>query len=251
MEISQYLQRIGLKDIKGISIETLSQLQMQHMLHIPFENLDVMHNVPIPLDVETYYNKIVLNQRGGFCYELNGLFNWLLQGLGFNNHLIAGTVRTPKGTWAKEGSHAAQIVQLDQPYLVDVGFGDSTRMPLPLTGEPQEDVSGVYRAEKIEESIFDLQRKGNDAEWNTLLRFDITPKKLMDFEEACHFNQTSPDSHFTNKELITIATSDGRITLSGDTLVVTHNGEKQETTVHNSERATVLERYFGIHLMES
>ncbi|MBY0223855.1 MULTISPECIES: arylamine N-acetyltransferase family protein [Sporosarcina] len=251
MEISQYLQRIGLKDIKGISIETLSQLQMQHMLHIPFENLDVMHNVPIPLDVETYYNKIVLNQRGGFCYELNGLFNWLLQGLGFNNHLIAGTVRTPKGTWAKEESHAAQIVQLDQPYLVDVGFGDSTRMPLPLTGEPQEDVSGVYRAEKIEESIFDLQRKGNDAEWNTLLRFDITPKKLMDFEEACHFNQTSPDSHFTNKELITIATSDGRITLSGDTLVVTHNGEKQETTVHNSERAAVLERYFGIHLKES
>ncbi|MGE7544360.1 arylamine N-acetyltransferase family protein [Sporosarcina newyorkensis] len=251
MEISQYLQRIGLKDIKGISIETLSQLQMQHMLHIPFENLDVMHNVPIPLDVETYYNKIVLNQRGGFCYELNGLFNWLLQGLGFNNHLIAGTVRTPKGTWAKEESHAAQIVQLDLPYLVDVGFGDSTRMPLPLTGEPQEDVSGVYRAEKIEESIFDLQRKGNDAEWNTLLRFDITPKKLMDFEEACHFNQTSPDSHFTNKELITIATSDGRITLSGDTLVVTHNGEKQEKTVHNSERAAVLERYFGIHLKES
>src|SRR5699024_2957468 len=247
MEVDQYLQRIGLDDTKGTSLETLHQLQLHHMLHIPFENLDVMHQVPIPLDVETYYTKIVLNQRGGFCYELNGLFNWLLQNLGFNSYFISGTVNRPDGSWAKEGSHAAQIVELDQSYLVDVGFGDSARKPIPLTGEPQEDISGIYRVVKVRENIFDLQRKKNEYEFITLFRFDIAPRKLTDFEEACQFNQNSPQSHFTQNEIVSLATLDGRITLSGNSLIVTHFGEKQKTIVSDSEKPSVLKQYFDIH----
>ncbi|MFC7747174.1 arylamine N-acetyltransferase family protein [Lentibacillus kimchii] len=234
--------------VKEVNLETLSELQLQHMLHVPFENLDVMHQVPIPLDVETYYKKIVLNKRGGFCYELNGLFNWLLQTLGFNSCFISATVSRPDGSWAKEGSHAAQIVEFDQPYLVDVGFGDSARKPIPLTGEPCEDVSGVYRAVKVRENIFDLQRKKNEHKWDTLFRFDTTPKELADFEEACYFNQTSPKSHFTQKDIVSLATIEGRMTLSGNAFIITRHGEKQETTVSDSEKTTVLEKYFNIHL---
>ncbi|GAA0592793.1 arylamine N-acetyltransferase [Virgibacillus siamensis] len=251
MEIDKYLQRIGIGNTKGIGLETLSQLQLQHMLHVPFENLDVMHHIPIPLDVETYYKKIVLNQRGGFCYELNGLFNWLLQNLGFKSHFISGTINRPDGSWAKNGSHATQIVNLDQAYLVDVGFGDSARVPIPLTGETREDISGVYRAIKLREKIFDLQRKENEYEWNTLFRFDITPRKLTDFDEACHFNQTSSKSHFTQKEIVSLATLDGRMTFSGNSLIATHHGEKQKTTVSNSKKSSVLEQYFGIHFNHS
>ena len=162
MDITRYLQRISLKEIEAANYDALLQLQSQHMLHVPFENLNVMHNIPIPLDVENYYKKIVLEQRGGFCYELNGLFNSLLKDLGFNTYFISATVNRPDGTWAKPGLHASLIVELDQPYLVDVGFGDSARMPLPLTGEVREDVSGVYRVAKVKEQIFDLQRKENE-----------------------------------------------------------------------------------------
>lgn len=250
MDIDRYLQRIGLNDIGGTSLETLHQLQLQHMLHVPFENLDVMHHVPIPLDVKTYYKKIVLNQRGGFCYELNGLFNCLLQYLGFNSYFISGTINRPDGTWAKEGSHATQVVELDQPYLADVGFGDSARVPLPLTGETREDVSGVYRVVKIREKIFDLQRE-NKNEWNTLFRFDTTPRKLTDFEEACHFNQTSPKSHFTQKDIVSLATWDGRMTLSGNSLIITHHEKKRKTIIGASEKPSVLEKYFNIHFNHS
>ncbi|GGJ99925.1 acetyltransferase [Lentibacillus kapialis] len=248
MKVDQYLQRIGFDDTKEINLETLHQLQLQHMLHVPFENLDVIYNVPIPLDIETYYNKIVLNQRGGFCYELNGLFNWLLQKRGFKSHFISATINRPDGSWAKEGSHAAQIVELDQPYLVDVGFGDSVRMPIPLTGETREDISGVYRAINVRKNIFDLQRAEGENKWNTLFRFDITPRKLTDFEEASHFNQTSPKSHFTQKEIVSLATPDGRMTLSGNSLIVTRDGEKEKTTVNSSDKLSVLENYFGINL---
>lgn len=248
MQVDKYLKRIGVKKITEINLETLQQLKLNHMLYVPFENLDVMNHVPIPLDVKTYYKKIVLNQRGGFCYELNGLFNWLLQNLGFNSYLISATVKRRNGSWAKEGSHAAQIVELDQPYLVDVGFGDSVRTPLPLTGEAGEDIGGVYRVVEIKKEIFDLQRQNKEHQWNTLYRFDTTPKQLTDFEEVCHFNQTSPTSHFTQKEIISMATLDGRVTLSGNSLLHTHHGEKQKMDVSKNEISSVLKKYFNINL---
>lgn len=247
MDVYRYLKRIGVEDSGTADLELLSRLQEQHLLHIPFENLDVMRGVPIGLEPAVYYEKIIGRHRGGFCYELNGLFNWLLNGLGYDTRLISATVMRPDGTWAMERSHAAQIVELDQPYLVDVGFGDSARVPLPLTGEVKEDVSGTYRALETKEGLFELQRK-EEGNWQTLLRFDLSAKELSYFQAACRFNQTSPDSTFTQKEIVTIAVPDGRITLSGDTLTFTRNGEKESSEVKAEDKAEVLEKYFGIRL---
>lgn len=245
MNVDRYLKRIGIDHIKGADMDTLSQLQLQHMLHIPFENLDVMHHVWVPLDVRENYKKIVLNNRGGFCYELNGLFSWLLKSSGFDTQFISGTISRPDGSWATEGSHATQIVYLEQPYLVDVGFGDSARRPIPLSGEIREDVSGRYRIFKVREHIYDLKREEDD-EWDTLFRFDTTPKALADLEAVSHINQTSPKSHFTQKEMVTLATLEGRVTFSGDSLIITHNGKKEKTDVSVEEKAFVLAKYFNI-----
>ena len=246
MKISNYLHRIGLTNVKENNLETLKLLQMNHLLHVPFENLDVIHHVPIPLNIETYYKKIVTNHRGGFCYELNGLFNWLLQQLQYNCYLVAATVLRPDGSWSMERSHAAQIVELDEPYFVDVGFGDSARMPLPLTGEVKEDVSGKYRIQPIDNNINELQREESPNKWRTLLRIDMTPRKLSDFEEACHFNQTSPKSTFTQKEIMTMATKDGRYTLSDQELTITKNGEKKQSILSENEKQSILQNFFGL-----
>src|SRR5699024_8775141 len=117
----------------------LKELQKQHIITVIFEKLDVINKIHISLNIALYYQKVIEQKRGGFCYELNGLFHWLLQSLGFRCRLIAGTVKRPDGGWALSESHATQIVYLDQPYLVDVGFGDSARIPLPLSGEERED----------------------------------------------------------------------------------------------------------------
>lgn len=201
MNIHSYLKRIKHEEVKQKDFATLSQLQMNHLLHVPFENFDVMRKVEIPLDVQTYYRKIVEHERGGFCYELNGLFHWLLDRLGYTTRLISATVKNADGSWTMEGSHAALIVELEQPYFIDVGFGDSARMPLPLTGEIHRDVSGTYRIIPGEPDSYDLQQMEQNNEWKTRLRFNLTPKQLSDFKEPCHFNQTSPNSSFTQGEL--------------------------------------------------
>jgi N-hydroxyarylamine O-acetyltransferase len=83
MDISAYLKRIDYAKPVKPDVQTLSGLQFTHMDHVPFENLDIQLKRPIHLDEGSLWNKIVINRRGGFCYELNGLFAWLLEQIGF------------------------------------------------------------------------------------------------------------------------------------------------------------------------
>src|SRR5690625_504026 len=83
------------------------------MYYVPFENLDVMRRVPIYLNLETIYEKIVTHKRGGYCYEVNGLFQWLLEAVGFDTYLVGATVMRPTGEFAKKNTHVGIIVTLD------------------------------------------------------------------------------------------------------------------------------------------
>ncbi|AXF56951.1 arylamine N-acetyltransferase family protein [Salicibibacter kimchii] len=245
MNVDMYLQRIQAFSSSNADLSYLTHLQFNHMLSVPFENLDVMRQVPIILDLERFYEKVVLRKRGGFCYELNGLFYWLLQQMGYDVHLISGTVRKPDGTWALKDSHAACIVQLDQPYLVDVGFGDSIRIPIPLTGEEVNDGGTLYRVTQTNSHSYYFQRKRNES-WITLYSFDNQPKKLLDFSPMCDYNQTSPESRFTQESITSVATENGRITLLNDTLTSKEGKAKTEYKVIESEKDEVLSKYFGL-----
>lgn len=233
--------------MENIDLATLSQLQNNHLCLIPFENLDVTNGVPIALDVKSYYEKIVINGRGGFCYELNGLFYWLLKQLGYKTTLVAASVKRSDGTWSVlDTSHACLIVQLDVPYLVDVGFGDSVRVPLPFTGQVKTDVSGTYRMKKVSDTKYDLQIKQDN--WQTRLRVNTKPRQLASFKEACHYNQTSPQSVFTQGDLVSLATENGRITYTKDRLIITEHNERQEMAVDQVERENILKKYFNLEL---
>jgi len=247
VEVHDYLARFSGTQHKEISLSNLAELQRLHVQHIPFENLDVIRKVPIYLNLQRIYEKIVNRQRGGYCYELNGLFNWLLTELGYDAHLVAATVLRPTGEWAKADTHAAIIVRLDHPYLIDVGFGDSTYLPIPLNGEEQTDISDIYRAIQQPDNSFELERI-SDSSVRTLYRFDLVPKVLVDFHEGCVFNQVAKESSFTHSDIVTRATPTGRITLSDQTVTVTENNIKTKKILSIGEKVVLLEDVFGIHL---
>lgn len=247
MEVEAYLKRFHAFPVEEAYLQDLARLQSLHMQHVPFENLDVIRKEPIYLNLEPIYEKIVERGRGGYCYELNGLFHWLLQQIGFDAQLVSATVQRPNGKWAKADTHAAILVQLDAPYLVDVGFGDSTISPIPLGGERQTDNSGTYRIEAHDEPFYDLIREDEGKE-RVLYRFSTFPKKLEDFHEGCVFNQVSKDSSFTHDDLATIATDLGRTTLSGNQLTIRENKEKKKIQLNDKEKEQALRDYFGIEL---
>ena len=100
----------------------------------------------------------------------------------------------------------------------------------------------------MRDSLYDLQKTIEKDEWSTLYRFDMQEKELKDFTEVCHFNQTSPDSHFTKKRIDTLAIETGRITLSGNELTETSHDEKRKIPINDSNLQQVLEKYFGIYM---
>ncbi|HYK47600.1 MAG TPA: arylamine N-acetyltransferase, partial [Parafilimonas sp.] len=74
MDVDRYLRRINYEGTREPNLTLLAALQKQHLLHVPFENLDIHYKTPIELNVPRIFEKVVHNKRGGFCYELNGLF---------------------------------------------------------------------------------------------------------------------------------------------------------------------------------
>ncbi|MCM3711382.1 arylamine N-acetyltransferase family protein [Sporosarcina luteola] len=247
MEFEKYLERFNASHDNIPSLQQLSELQRLHMTKIPFENLDVIRSVPIYLNLNTIYDKIVLRNRGGYCYELNGLFHWLLRQLGYDASLVSATVYRPNGQWAKPETHAAIIVQLDEPYLVDVGFGDSTILPIPLNGSPQTDVSGTYAVQQSSKDVFDLIRTRN-GDSRPLYRFTTIEKQLSDFHEGCVFNQVSPESTFTHVDIVTKATPTGRTTLRDFELTVSDNGVISSKTITEDAKEAILMDLFGINV---
>lgn len=248
MDFEAYLQRIGLKrDGVAVDLDSLRTLQRSHLLNVPFENLDIHWKRPILLDTGKFFEKIVIKKRGGFCYELNGLFNELLRHLGFKTRLISARVYNGK-EHGPEYDHAAILVDLAEgTNLADVGFGEFAAEPLRfVTDVEQDDDSGVFSITKHESGPFDVRKKV-DGDWVSQYIFDDKERDLSEFAEMCDFQQYSPESHFTKKKVCSIMTRNGRRTLTGDKFIITAGGSRTETLVNDeAEFERVLAAEFGI-----
>jgi N-hydroxyarylamine O-acetyltransferase len=246
INVQRYLARIGITEGIRVDYHSIRLIQERHMLSVPFENLNIVNGLPIELDLDSLYDKIVVRRRGGYCYELNGLLAWVLKSLGYPVSLLSGQVRRDDGTFGPEFDHMVLLVSLHQDYIVDVGFGDSVRSPLPLSGEVVVDASGSYRIMPEYDSDVLLFQKRLGGEWVSEFRFTRKPRQIDDFRDMNIYQQTSPESHFTKNLIISIATPNGRVSISGDTFIETIGADKKRRTIRSDdERNDLLKRHFG------
>jgi N-hydroxyarylamine O-acetyltransferase len=217
------------------------------MFAVPFENLSIHAGEPIVLEDGALFEKVVARRRGGFCYELNGLFAALLRALGFEVRMLSAAVMNPAGEFGPDFDHMALLVTLEERWLADVGFGDSFLEPLKLDDhreQPQGD--RTFRIDGAGDGLIVTRRDG-DGVWRTQYRFDLTPRSYADYASMCLFHQTSPQSHFTQKRICSLATPEGRVTISGTRLIVTRRGERIESDLDGETAyADALRTHFGI-----
>ena len=248
MNVAQYLSRINLGETRlDVNLPSLRSLQRAHLLAIPFENLDIHWKRPITIDPARFFSKIVEQRRGGFCYELNGLFNDLLRGLGFRTRLVSARVFNGN-EHGPEFDHAAIIVTIDDDeYLADVGFGAFTAEPLRFAlDDEQQDANGTFLIRKREDDYFEVLKR-EDGRWRSEYIFRDAARDLVEFSEMCDFQQYSPQSHFTKGKLCSIMTDSGRKTLTDKSFIVTMEGRKDEMSITSEDTFnTVLKREFGI-----
>lgn len=254
MDPRQYLARIHYEGPFQPDYETLKGFQAAHLFSVPFENLDIvpLHR-RIHLGVSALWDKIVVTNRGGFCYELNGLFGWLLQQAGFEVRFLNARVFNSSGEPGIEFDHLALLVGPPSnpgAWLADVGFGDSFIEPLRLgtTGEQTQGLRG-YRLEGISEGYVVWQRD-YDSSWSREYVFDTSARRFPeDYEAACLYHQQSPDSSFTHRGIASIAVPEGRITLEEGKLITTTLGRREERAIEGKrEYDTLLRKHFGIVL---
>lgn len=253
MDIPLYLARIRYSQPIKRDAQTLQGLQFAHMLHVPFENLDIGLKRPIQLTEAALWNKLVIQKRGGFCYELNGLFAALLSEVGFEVTYLNARVFNREGKLGIDFDHLALLVQIPgQPgrWLMDVGFGDSFHEPLTFD-KPGEQIQGLraYRLEQTKDGYITWQ-KNYDGRWAHQYFFDLVSHSFpADYEAACLYHQTSPQSSFTRGSIISRATPDGRVSLEEGRLILTKNGQRSEFRIENkTEYDKLLKQHFDITL---
>lgn len=247
MNVEAYLKRINYSGSLAPTAETLRALQVAHLLTVPFENLSIHAGEPILLEEDALFTKIVDRRRGGFCYEVNGLFAGLLRALGFDVAMLAAGVAKKEGGFGPQFDHMTLMVTLADRWLADVGFGDSFLEPL-LLDERAEQVQGTrsFRLDSAGPYLILLRRDGGD--WEAQYRFTLQPYTFADYEEMCRFHQTSPDSHFTKGRICSLATGDGRVTLSDMRLITTSSPQLRDerALATHEEYDQVLHDQFGI-----
>ena len=227
MTVGEYLARIGYDGPRAPTLEVLRAVERAHVESVPFENLDIHLGRPLVLDREANLRKLVDRRRGGWCYELNGSFAWLLEQLGYRVTLLGSRVEWDGGA-SRELAHVLMRVDLDQPYLVDVGFGFGSVGVVPL----QEVAGGVVEHPDGLRVVFSLD-----------------PRRLEDFAAMNEFQQTSPDSNFVRTRVCAIALPDGYLRLRELTLSEQRDGRVAERELAGEgEWRSVLRERFGVEL---
>lgn len=266
MDVQKYLSRIGfVGPAAEPSLELLRSVQTCHLMSVPFEDLTVHSGGRVQLELPLLYDKIVNRRRGGFCFENNGLFSWLLTELGFQITVISGQVKSSiTGRYGPPFDHLIVMVTLEgRRWLADVGFG-SAGFSTPLSLEDsglQEQGHRVYRIRKEAGGLHFLEwqqeeNRGVDGVWAEIYKFTLDPRCLEDFTEMCQYHQSSPSSVFFCKSFCTILNPTGRLTYIGHRLTTVtfpdeETGRVLKTTTEeltDEEIPVILEEKFGIVL---
>jgi N-hydroxyarylamine O-acetyltransferase len=243
--LEAYLDRLRLARPAAADLETLTAIMGAHLRAIPFENLDIHLGRTIVLTEAAIVDKLVRARRGGFCYELNGGFGWLLRRLGYDVTLLQARVYGADRL-GPPYDHLALRVDLERPMLVDVGFGTFVEGPVPLAPGEHADPAGLVELVPREHGDLEVRLDGTRQ-----YLLDLRSRELEEFAPACWWHQTWPDSHFRQGPVCSLLTDEGRVTLAGRTLVRHLDGERTE--IELAGRDAVLTAYrelFGVELDE-
>jgi N-hydroxyarylamine O-acetyltransferase len=245
MDSHAYLKRIGYAGSPGANLETLEALVWAHLQSVPFENFDVHLGREVKLDAESLYSKIVRRKRGGFCYELNGLFALLLRDLGFQVDLLSARVYR-QGKSGQQFDHLALRVHIGgREYLVDVGYGDASTRPLEIkAGATREDRGNQYRLhESARGMLYEMEMADGYTKGYEL---ELESRVINDFHAMCRYHQSSARSWFTSARICILHTPAGTCSLIEGVLKET--GKRQEKRSHPGEILTLLRDRFELDL---
>ena len=250
--LQQYFDRIKFSGEIELNLEGITKLMRSQLFSVPFENIDVQAGKIISLHGDDIVNQIVNLNRGGYCYQINGLFSLALQEIGTPHFYVAARPMVNPGQNAK--THLGIIATIEnENYLIDLGFGgNSIRKPLKLsdTGTEIQHDSDTFTLTKTEENEYLLQILIG-KEWSNLYSFDLTPQRWIDFKPANYYNYSHPDSVFTQKLIVVLQNPLGKKILAKNSLKSVINGIAEMNSFEDDQLEDILKSEFNLKLTDS
>lgn len=245
METDPYFRRIGFVGTPTADLATLRELQRAHLARIPYENLDVQLQRTVTLDPQDAYAKLVAAGRGGWCYEMNGLFGAVLQAIGFRVMSLTGAVMRAERGASAIGNHLILAVELDEPYLVDVGLGDGPAEPIPLREGSYRHGWRTFRLERLADGWWRLHNDKNA--FAPSFDFQHQPADWTVLQQRCGWQQTNPESRFVQNAICVLHKPNAIVAMVGRVLKTnTEQGTADEVIMSAEAYADTLATLFGI-----
>lgn len=253
LQIQQYLRKLQLNDFEpAVNLATLTKLQDAHLKYIPYENFDCLNGKITSLKRQDMFNKVIMHNRGGICFELNGLYNWLLESLGFDVTSYSARFIDKMETYQLRRHRVMCVALGDKRYLTDVGVNsESPRVPLEITeGLIQSDGISQYKFTRSEFWGWLLWQKERGKIWKRLFGFTEEPQIDKDFITASFWCDAHPDSPFIKSKKLSIFREDCNITIRGNYLKFYLGGRVKYRYKINTgaELKEILWEYFGINV---
>lgn len=246
-DLSAYFRRIHYSGQPAADSKTLHALMRHQLFSIPFENLDVQAGKVVSLVPEDITEKLLYQRRGGYCYELNGLFAMALQAVGIPYRFVAARpmfypARRPK-------THMALIAETDgRQWLCDLGFGSyGIRAPLALD-QTDSDIRQDFDTFRLTQDTVGsyLLQAQVEGKWASQYGFDLSPTEWIDFLPANYLNSTHPETLFVQKRLVMLhSATERRILLEGALKIITAQGTEKQY-IADEDIAAVLNTHFAL-----
>lgn len=251
MDLKAYLERVGFQGQARRDVATLRALHRAHLQTVPYENLDVQFGRTLTTDPAAAFDKIVTQRRGGWCYEMNGVFGAALSEIGFKVTRMAGAAMREAFGDATVGNHLVLLVEVEgEPWIADVGFGDGALEPFRLAPASLSFGGFSFRLEAIEEGWW----RFHNHEYGGARSFDfeVAPADPALLADRCAMLQTAADSHFVLNAIVQRYRGEEILQLRGRVLRrVNAAGLSQETIGSADEWVAVLARDFGLDLPQA
>lgn len=261
---SLYFERLGIPepaDDDPRDKALLDRIIYAHQLTVPFENLDIIDKgLNVSLGIADVFDKVVRRKRGGYCFELNGIFHALLQELGYDVMPVVGRSLKNRG-YVYPFTHRAVIAEIDGRRLFcDVGYGGP--MPpcsVPLIDGYEASAHGqAFRIERGEGSWWNLLYLGRtdalaadetERAPEPVIAFLDERMQLTDYAALSHFCATSPLSVFTQWRMVNRRTESGNVSITADQFTRVSGAQKETVKIETEEQLhRILREEFGIEL---
>lgn len=249
MELQPYLDRVKFEGVPRPDLDTLTRLHRGHVDNIPYENLDVQFARNVTRRPADIFDKLVTRRRGGWCYEMNGLLSWALEEIGFDiTHMAGAVMREVRGDWAI-GNHLVLLVQLDRPYIADVGFGDGLVEPVPLAEGAISQRRLSFRLENLGQGWWRFHNSPGGGARSFDFEIRRADEALLD--ERCAWLQTNAESPFVQSAVVQRHAPEGLSIMRGRVLKTMGEELVTRNIASATDYVDALAHVFGLTLPEA